>query len=122
MSEEAAEFIDRIAYSAEEIDQDVVIVSPTLSKKELNAPSTPVEDRWGRPRWVRTRMCYCKDSMVDSCNIVMRDQCPSEHLDKTQRTAGKWLWASNPDFNTTPVNEEGESEQVENDSGTIIIS
>ena len=122
MSEETAEFIDRIAEGVDEIDQDITIVSPTLTKKELNAPSTPVEDRYGRPRWVRTRMCYCRDTRVDSCNIVMRDKCPSEDLDKTQRTAGRWLWASNPDFNTTPVNDEGESAEVENDSGTIVIS
>jgi hypothetical protein len=88
---------------------NIIIEVPPLSAKELGVNPIPVQDRWGRPRWINTRQCFCLDSKVDSCNIVMRKECPSKHLEKQQRGPGKWLYATNPDFGKQP-----EDEMVEN--------
>jgi len=120
MSEETAEFIDRIAASEDDIEQDIQMEEPAVTKSYDQALN-PIEDRYGRPRWVKTRMCYCLHTKLDSCNVVKRNECPSKELDKTQRTSGMWLWASNPDFNNPPPEEIIESTSNEEDSGTIII-
>ena len=81
------------------IDEEVEIEVPKMSNKLKCVPSNPVEDRTGRPRWVRTRICYCLPDSKDPCQLNSKTTCPSEKLDKSKRTDGIQMWATNPDFN-----------------------
>ena len=87
------------AIVVEGVDDDIVIEVPKPTAKEKSIPSNPVEDRFGRGRWVRTRLCYCLPDSRSPCQMVKRESCPSEKLDKSQRTNGEWLWATNPELN-----------------------
>lgn len=94
----------------EPIMDGIVIEIPSPSKKEMSLESVPTSDRWGNPRWIKTKMCYCQSSKLDSCNITPgRTECPSRLLDKSQRTPGIWLYATNPAFGKAPE----EVEEVE---------
>lgn len=98
---------------------DIIIEVPPMSKKDASANSVPTQDRFGRPSRVRTRLCFCLPSRLDSCNITKRDKCPSEVLEKSKRTKGEWLWASNPDFGKDQ--DDGMAEVVPTTSPTPLI-
>lgn len=102
----------------ESLDDEAVVRHRTTSN---TAPSeafgaTPLEDRYGRHLWIRTRLCFCPFNAATDCRFhpITKsgwETCP--HLPAAQNNQslqGRWLWARNPMYGK-PLTEE---EQLEN--------
>jgi hypothetical protein len=83
-------------------------------KKAISTPSenfgaTPVEDRFGRPLWVKTRECFCPHNSETDCRFHSQKEpgwktCPHTEAAKSDRSIkGRWLWSRNPMYGKPPT-------------------
>jgi hypothetical protein len=101
----------------ESLDDDLVVQRRTSSSPSQSEAfgATPLEDRYGRHLWIRTRLCFCPYDAPTDCRFhpVTKqgwENCP--HLPAAQSNhslKGRWLWARNPLYGK-PLTEE---EQLE---------
>lgn len=81
--------------------EDVPKASAAESRASENEAATPLEDRFGRPLWVHSRLCHCPDDAETDCRFHSPAKpgweiCPYADAQKAKRTDGRWLWKRNP--------------------------
>jgi len=104
----------------DEKDDNVVFVPPKQNTAEnINESygSTPLEDRYGRHLWIRTRVCFCDVNSPTDCRFHDTSEkgwaeCPNLHIAKKDKNMrGIWLWAHNPLYGK-PLTEEELEERI----------
>lgn len=104
-----------IKEQAEELsdEKETTIIIRTPKPQVDTYGTTPLEDRYGRSRWVITKHCWCSSKAETDCRFHSRKEpgwetCPSKPHPDADESTGRKLWATHPRFGLPPVEEEGE--------------
>lgn len=93
-------------------EDDGIIVKYTKQSNVSESGASPLEDRFGRSLWARTRLCFCTDEALTDCRFHSSkekgwEQCPNLELArKNSKVKGRWLWARNPMYGKPPTEDE----------------
>jgi hypothetical protein len=85
--------------------REIFFEGPSEADKKAadNEKASPLVDAAGRPRYVRTRECWCSYSAPDECRFHSPKEkgwavCPSKPYTAGKQTPPRYLWGINPDF------------------------
>jgi hypothetical protein len=85
----------------DDLDDVTVLKHKSQNATQDSFGATPLEDRYGRSLWAKTRECFCDINAPTDCRFhpVTKPgwkKCPGEALAKSSKRIGRWLWARNP--------------------------
>lgn len=101
-------------------ERGIVFEQPTTAeqaKSYKDDPTRPLVDRFGRPRWISDRLCWCSTADgAEECRFHNPsepgwEECPSRPINIAQdnyKVVPRRLWHSNPDFDKPPTEAERE--------------
>lgn len=101
-------------------ERGIVFEQPTAAeqaKSYKDDPARPLVDRFGRPRWISDRLCWCSTADgAEECRFHNHaepgwEECPNRPLNialNDYKVKPRRLWYSNPDFEKPPTEEERE--------------